>query len=111
MVLSDDECARAIALTVCVLLGLALPGWNSRATRFKPANRFRQLSTVLRLIYRSKAQSCASNSTAICTAGSSRYSDPSPKPLTPFSASETVTGVGSHLERLCLNLGHREHSV
>ena len=99
---------RAIALTCCVLLGLALPGWNSgqnnSGQRFAPAgagNAAADLqiqSSVLRIEFDHNLRS-----RVVALFG------PKPKLLTPFSASETVTGVDRTWSDFALSASHREH--
>jgi alpha-galactosidase len=100
------RCARAIALAFCVLLGLALPGWNSRqidsSQRTIPpgvdssATDLLIQSPVLRIEF---DRNLHSRIVALL--------DPSPKPLTSFSASETVTGVGRTWTDFALTSSHR----
>ena len=100
------RCARAIALAFCVLLGLALPGWNSRqidsSQRTIPpavdssATDLQIQSSVLRIEFDRNLHSRIV-----------ARLDPSPKPMTPFSASETVTGVGRTWTDFALTSSHR----
>jgi alpha-galactosidase len=100
------RCARAVALVCCILLGLASPGWNSGQTNsnLKPAppavdssaTDLQIQSSVLRIEF---DHNLHSRIVALL--------DPSPKPMTPFSASETVTGVGRTWTDFALTSSHR----
>ena len=98
---------RATALTCCVLLGLALPGWNSgqnsASQRFaptgahNPSTDLRIQSSVLRIEFDHNL-----HSRVVALFG------PSPKLLAPFSASETVTSVDRTCSDFALSASRRE---
>ena len=98
---------RTIALTCCVLLGLALLGWNSGHNNSDPrlvpasaGNTTTDLqiqSSVLRIEFDLNL-----HSRVVALFG------PSPKLLTPLSPSETVTGIGRTWEDFTLTSTHRE---
>ncbi|HSZ00589.1 MAG TPA: glycoside hydrolase family 36 protein, partial [Terriglobales bacterium] len=98
---------RAVALLCCVLLALALPGWNSRQidSSQKPippavdnsATDLQIQSSVLRIEF---DRNLHSRIVALL--------DHSPKLLTPFSASERVTGVGRTWTDFALTSSHRD---
>ena len=99
---------RLIAWTCCVLFGLALRGQNSgqnragqRSAPASTGNASTDLqiqSPVLRIEF---DHNLRSQVTALF--------DPSPKLLTPFSASETVTGVNRTWSNFALSASRREH--
>jgi alpha-galactosidase len=99
---------RATALTCCVLLGLALPGWNSgqnsAGQRFaptgahNPSTDLQIQSSVLRIEFDHNL-----HSRVVALFG------PSPKLLAPFSASETVTSVDRTCSDFALSASRREH--
>ncbi len=92
-------------LTCCVLLGLALLGSNSRQYDSSPASAaasdattdLQIQSSVLRIEFDHNLRS-----RVIALFG------PDPKPLTPFSASETVAGTGRTWSDFALTSAHRE---
>src|SRR5579864_6284367 len=98
---------RAVALLCCVQLALALPGWNSRQidSSQKPiptavdnsATDLQIQSSVLRIEF---DRNLHSRIVALL--------DHSPKLLTPFSASERVTGVGRTWTDFALTSSHRD---
>jgi alpha-galactosidase len=98
---------RTIALTCCVLLGIALLGWNSGHNNSDPrlvpasaGNTTTDLqiqSSVLRIEFDLNL-----HSRVVALLG------PSPKFLTPLSPSETVAGIGRTWEDFTLTSAHRE---
>jgi len=98
---------REAALTCCVLLGLALPGWNSRQsasqqttaqTAARDATADLQIqSSVLRIEFDRKLYSRVTP-----------LFDEIAKPLVPFSASETVAGVDRTWSDFVMASAHRE---
>jgi alpha-galactosidase len=98
---------RTIALTCCVLLGLALLGWNSGHNNSDPrlvpasaGNTTTDLqiqSSVLRIEFDLNLHSRVA-----------ALLGPSPKFLTPLSPSETVAGIGRTWEDFTLTSAHRE---
>ena len=98
---------RAIARVSCVFLGLALPGWNSGQVDSSPkparpvvenaAIDLEIHSPVLRIEFDRRL-----HSRVLALLG------PVPKPLTPLSASETLTGVGHVWNDFALTSTHRE---
>jgi alpha-galactosidase len=98
---------RAIALALCVLLGAALPGWNSEQGNGSqtpaPADSRSALtdlkieSQVLRIEFDSKLHSRVVPLFDAATAG-----------FVPFSASETVSGVSHTWSNFALISSHRE---
>ena len=96
---------RRVALTCCVLLGLALIGSNSRQYDSSPASAaasdamtdLQIQSSVLRIEFDHNLRS-----RVVALFG------PNPKPLTPFSASETVAGTGRTWSDFALTSAHRE---
>jgi alpha-galactosidase len=101
------KCKRVIALTCCVLLSLVLPGWNSgqnksaekdtAARASGDASHLQIQSSVLRIEFDRNL-----NTRVVALFG------PSPKPVTPFSASETVAGIGRSWSDFALTSSHRE---
>ena len=100
------RCTRAIALVPCVLLGLALSGDsrqnNSGQQSAQPnagdtATDLNIQSSVLRIEFDHNL-----HSRVVALFG------PEPK-LTPFSATETVTGVGRTWSDFALTSSHREN--
>ena len=100
------RCRRAIAIACCVVLGLALPGWKSgqnnssqRSAAVSPPVRLdlQIQSSVLQIQFDRTL-----HSRVVALFGSR------PKPLTPFSASETVTGVGRTWKDFALASAHRD---
>jgi len=99
--------ARAIALMCSVFLALALPGWNSGQIDSsqktaapvvdKAAIDLETHSSVLRIEFDRNL-----HSRVVAMFG------PSPKPLTPLSASETAAGVGRNWNDFALTSTHRE---
>jgi alpha-galactosidase len=98
---------RATALTCCVLLGLALPGWNSGQNSagqriaptgaHNPSTDLQIQSSVLRIEFDHHL-----HSRVVALFG------PSPKLLAPFSASETVTRVDRTCSDFALSASRRE---
>ena len=96
---------RRVALTCCVLLGLALLGSNSRQDNSRPApaaasdatTDLQIQSSVLRIEF---DHNLHSRVVALFT--------PDSKPLTPFSASETVAGGGRTWSDFALTSARRE---
>ncbi len=95
---------RRVALTCCVLLGLALLGSNSRQDNSRPAPAASDATTdlqiqssVLRIEF---DHNLHSRVVALFT--------PDSKPLTPFSASETVAGGGRTWSDFALTSARRE---
>jgi alpha-galactosidase len=101
------KCKRVIALTCCVLLSLVLPGWNSGQNKSAEkdtaaraggdASPLQIQSSVLRIEFDRNL-----NTRVVALFG------PSPKPVTPFSASETVAGIGRSWSDFALTSSHRE---
>jgi alpha-galactosidase len=101
------KCKRVIALTCCVLLSLGLPGWNSGQNKSAEkdtaaraggdASHLQIQSSVLRIEFDRNL-----NTRVVALFG------PSPKPVTPFSASETVAGIGRSWSDFALTSSHRE---
>jgi alpha-galactosidase len=101
------KCKRVIALTCCVLLSLVLPGWNSGQNKSAEkdtaaraggdASHLQIQSSVLRIEFDRNL-----NTRVVALFG------PSPKPVTPFSASETVAGIGRSWSDFALTSSHRE---
>jgi alpha-galactosidase len=94
---------RVSALTCCVLLSLALAGWNSGqksapASASNIATELQIQSSILRIEFDHDL-----HSRVIALVGAD------PKPLTPFSASETVSGIGHHWNDFALSSIHQEH--
>src|ERR1700690_1657498 len=99
--------ARAIALTCCLLLGLALPAWNSGQNhsghKVAPAGArdaatdLQIHSSVLRIEFDRKLYSRVIP-----------LFDEIAKPIVPFSASETVAGVNHTWSDFVLASAHRE---
>jgi alpha-galactosidase len=98
---------RALALVPCVLLGLALPGWDSRQNNSAQpsaqtsvgdaATDLKIQSSVLRIEFDHNL-----HSRVVALFG------PHPSPLTPLSATETVTGVGRVWRDFALTSAHHE---
>jgi len=98
---------RAIALTCCVVLGLALPGWNSgqnssvpKSVEAGPANTATDLqiqSSILRIEFDRNL-----HSRVVALFGQTL------KPVTPLSASETVAGVNRSWSNFTLTSSLRE---
>jgi alpha-galactosidase len=98
---------RALALVPCVLLGLALPGWDSRQNNSAQpsaqtsvgdaATDLKIQSPVLRIEFDHNL-----HSRVVALFG------PHPSPLTPLSATETVTGVGRVWRDFALTSAHHE---
>jgi len=96
---------RRVALTCCVLLGLALLGSNSRQDNSNPASAaasdatadLQIQSSVLRIEFDHNLRS-----QVVALFG------PNPKPLTPFSASETVAGTSRTWSDFALTSARRE---
>jgi alpha-galactosidase len=98
---------RAAALTCCVLLGLALPGWNSGQDSagqriaptgaHNPSTDLQIQSSVLRIEFDHNL-----HSRVVALFG------PRPKLLTPFSASETATSVDRTCKDFALSASRRE---
>jgi len=98
---------RAIALTCCVVLGLALPGWNSgqnssvpKSVEASPANTATDLqiqSSILRIEFDRNL-----HSRVVALFGRTL------KPVTPLSASETVAGVNRSWSNFTLTSSLRE---
>ena len=98
---------RAIALTCCVVLGLALPGWNSgqnssvpKSVEASPANTATDLqiqSSILRIEFDRNL-----HSRVVALFGQTL------KPVTPLSASETVAGVNRSWSNFTLTSSLRE---
>jgi len=98
---------RAIALTCCVVLGLALPGWNSgqnssvpKSVEASPANTATDLqiqSSILRIEFDRNL-----HSRVVALFGQTL------KPVTPLSASETVTSMGHTWRDFVLTSSHRD---
>jgi alpha-galactosidase len=98
---------RAIALSFWVLLSAALPGWNSAqssasqtpapADSRSSATELEIQSQVLRIEFDRKLHSRVVP-----------LFDASAKPLVPFSASETVTGIGRTWSDFALTSSHRD---
>ena len=98
------------ALACVVLLGLAMPGWNSGQTSagqrnaptvaHNPSTDLEIHSAVLRIEFDHKL-----HSRVVALFG------PSPKVLARFSASETVTGVGRTWSDFALSASQREQRV
>jgi alpha-galactosidase len=101
------KCKRVIALTCGVLLSLVLPGWNSGQNKSAEkdiaaraggdASHLQIQSSVLRIEFDRNL-----NTRVVALFG------PSPKPVTPFSASETVAGIGRSWSDFALTSSHRE---
>jgi alpha-galactosidase len=101
------KCKRVIALTCCVLLSLVLPGWNSGQNKSAEkdtaaraggdASHLQIQSSVLRIEFDRNL-----NTRVVALFG------PSPKPVTPFSPSETVAGIGRSWSDFALTSSHRE---
>jgi alpha-galactosidase len=101
------KCAPAIAITCCVLLGLALPSWNSGQNRLDPKGILARAGTttsdlqiqssVLRIEFDRNL-----HSRIIALFGQT------PKPLTPLSASETVADISRTWSDFALTSAHRE---
>ena len=100
-------CKQVIALTCGVLLSLVLPGWNSGQNKSAEkdtaaraggdASHLQIQSSVLRIEFDRNL-----NTRVVALFG------PSPKPVTPFSASETVAGIGRSWSDFALTSSHRE---
>lgn len=100
-------CKPVLALSCCVLLSLALSGWDSgrhtsdeKATPAGTGNGSPDLqiqSSVLRIEFDRNL-----HSRVVALFGQT------PKPVTPFSASETVTGVDHSWSDFALTSTHRE---
>ena len=100
--------ARLLAATCCVLLAVASLGWNSGQDKFSQsstpavaANSSPDLviaSSILRIEFDRNL-----HSRVVALFG------PSPKFLTPFSATETVAGAGHTWSEFALTSSHREH--
>jgi alpha-galactosidase len=101
------KCKRVIALTCGVLLSLVLPGWNSGQNKSDEkdtaagasgnASHLQIQSSVLRIEFDRNL-----NTRVVALFG------PSPKPVTPFSASETVAGIGRTWSDFALTSSHRD---
>ncbi len=114
IVKSHRVIVRIIALVCCVLLSLAMTGWNSgrdksaqRPAAGSPGNGANSTndlaiqSSILRIEFDRNL-----HSRVVSLLG------PNPKPLTPLSASETVTGIDTGIDRswsdFALTSAHRE---